>query len=131
MPSIKRLAGVGISALVLLAGGAVTAPSASATVGDKTCGVPMSGGGTLNIPLCLTEVSNGYKISYYNNTGQTQHLDFNLNCSSGRYGDEGSFTSYPGWTSYYTFTVGIKSWCQGGMYDYGSSMWYWTKSLNG
>jgi hypothetical protein len=96
-------------------------------VGQKTCGTRLYG----NMPLCLQEYSNGYKISYYNDTGEVGHLDFNLNCSSGRYGDEGDFIAQPGWTYSYFFAVGVKSWCQGGMYDYDMNYWHWTRTLSG
>ncbi|MCX5215414.1 hypothetical protein OG689_40270 [Kitasatospora sp. NBC_00240] len=115
-----------IGTLSLLLGASVTAPAASAATGQRNCN-------GIYKTLCVKELSNGYQVSYYNDTGEVAHLDFNLNCSSGRYGDEGSFTSYPGWTSYYYFEVGVKTWCQGGMYDYdfggGPGLWLWTTKL--
>ncbi len=133
MSSVKRLIGAGIGTLILLAGGAMTAaPSASAAVGEKKCGVALNGV-TVNTPLCLKSYSNGYEISYYNDTGQPRRLDFNLNCSTGRYGDLGSFWSFPGTTRTYFFEVGVKNWCQGGMYDYNATptggLWFWTNPI--
>ncbi|MFF1870453.1 hypothetical protein [Kitasatospora herbaricolor] len=127
MAPVRTYLGVAIGTLSLLLGASITAPAASAATGQKKCGA------WVYSTLCVKELSDGYQVSYYNDTGQIQHLDFNLNCSSGRYGDDGAFTSYPGWTSYYYFQVGVKTWCQGGMYDYdfagGSGLWLWTNPL--
>ncbi|MFE3114293.1 hypothetical protein [Kitasatospora indigofera] len=128
MPSLKHLVGVGLGTLALLAGGAATAPSASAGVVTKTCGVSV-GGVTNSTKLCLERLSYGYRVSYKNETGQALHLSFGLRCGTSIYYDDGSFMSYPGWTSSYIFNIGIKPWCQGLLYDWDQEMWFGTNKI--
>ncbi|MFE3113417.1 hypothetical protein [Kitasatospora indigofera] len=120
MSSVKRIVGTGIAAISLVGGILATAVPASANVGDWFC--DKNDGGQ----LCLMSVSAGYKIWYTNQTSQSKHLDFNIQClyPATRYGDEGSFTSNPGWTNYYTFQVGRKDGCSPLLYDYGTRHWY-------
>ncbi|MFE3112658.1 hypothetical protein [Kitasatospora indigofera] len=101
MPSIKRLAGVGVATIALLASGVVAATSASAA---PTYCANYDGG-----TLCAAKYSNGYNVWFDNDSGWKQ-LDFNLGCDlpSGswiRFKDQGSFWSAPGATNSYFFSL--------------------------
>lgn len=134
MNSVKRLVGVGLGTLALLAGGAVVAPSASARVGDQTCGAYLRGFMDDGFPLCLKVYSNGYNIWYTNNTSQSYLLDFWLMCESSTgqdvyYFNPGSFTIGPWATRSYFFQVNQPE-CSGIMINrtLGSILFY-TRSL--
>ncbi|MET9615710.1 hypothetical protein [Kitasatospora indigofera] len=87
-----------------------TAPTASAsTVGNWGCSAKDGG------RLCIQVVSDGYRVSFDNQTMVTKRLDFNLvwggNPSHGTLtGDQGSFWSVPGATNSYIFKIGVKDW---------------------
>ena len=78
--------------------------------------------------LCLQTVDDQYGYGYrasFTNRDKLKHLDFNLLCSGGlRYGDEGSFLSYPNTTRSYTFRVGKKYQCLPYLYDFEKKTWY-------
>lgn len=109
MKSVKRLVGVALGTIALIAGGAVTAPSASAVV-VATC----------TNSVCIKATGTGYEISYYNGTGQWKYVEFGLECWTGgstlyQYNSGGAFTSWPGTTRYYFWSKGNKQSCRGKM----------------
>lgn len=57
--------------------------------------------------VCVNAESNGYDALYYNSTGASQYVDFNLVTDSGiRVGDQGAFWASPGSTHTYFFATG-------------------------
>jgi hypothetical protein len=115
---MKRLIGLGISALAIMAGGTVAAPAASAAVGDTACSGGAGG------QLCVKSYSNGYDVWFVDQTWTYRHLDFHLSCSDRVYGDEGGFYLGKGQRASYFFSVGSKKWCLPEVYDYATHKTY-------
>ncbi|MFE3110651.1 hypothetical protein ACFXKJ_41685 [Kitasatospora indigofera] len=119
MTSMGRIIGTGISALAIMLGGtAVAAPGAHAATGDTTCSDGAGG------QLCIKAYSNGYDVSFVDRTWSYRHLDFNIVCSDGTYGDNGGFYLGKGQRGSYFFAVGSKKWCLPAVYDFATHKWY-------
>lgn len=132
MPTIKirRLAvtaitivsAIGLTALLAPLASAATAPHATPVIirtmatNHSATAVPDSNGfwecdvWTIG-SVCVNAESNGYDALYYNSTGASQYVDFNLVTDSGiRVGDQGAFWASPGSTHTYFFATGNRGW---------------------
>ncbi|MFE3113653.1 hypothetical protein [Kitasatospora indigofera] len=133
MNSVKRLLGVGLGTIALLSSGAAVAPSASASVGDQTCGAYLLEWYDKTFPLCLKVYSNGYNVWYTNNSSQAWDLDFWLQCVSSAgnevlYFNPGRFTIGPWATRSYFFEKNQPE-CRGILINRNQNLMYYTKSL--
>lgn len=100
--SSKRFA-LGVAVLAAVTGaGLLTAPSASAAVGQEQCAENDSVGA-----ICVYETSSGYNAAFVSNTTDT--VDFNLWIAGGAVGDQGAFKAVPGGSYTYFFNTGDSS----------------------
>lgn len=123
--SVKRLLVVGITTAGLMLGTAASTAAATAAVpGSRTAPVtlthrhvaglatPQSGGFFVcynwNVgQVCVDATGTGYNARYYNYTGNTYLVDFNLVSDGGvRVGDQGAFWAGPGSVHTYFFATG-------------------------
>jgi hypothetical protein len=105
---ITRIIRMTLLGLLLVTLSAVVAPSASAA-GSQQCA------STVNLgKICVTpQGSNGhYNAEYWNTTGSSRYVDFNLLARGiGRFGDGGAFTVVSGGHRTYVFAIGRPDAC--------------------
>lgn len=96
------------SAAVSLAG-PISSPAAANSPGDLACEYRPGTGG-----ICVLQRDNGYDVGFASEV--SSRADFNLETSSGNYGDDGWFQTSPGSDHSYFFSVGYKSWARACVY---------------
>ena len=122
---MRRLLTIGIAtAGLLFATAASTAAATAAVPGGRTASVTLTNRHTVGLAvpqsggffvcydwnvgeICVDATGTGYNARYYNFTGNTYLVDFNLVSDSGvRVGDRGAFSAGPGSVHTYFFATG-------------------------